>query len=226
MTKKQAAWIIVILALIAVLVGLRYFDVNKPTMNSINITPISNSQEETTLQTVSESSVSETSEESSLENVTTPLHVKSIYKKNNAWWADVDYVTHMEDQELMAFQINNGDCVVPNMTKAQTLAYAKLQTRDTIDESLLNRCFAWDTFEFGGNVNQNPLIRSFPFASNYQTINYCPPEQHPSPQELSSHLVNQPYTYSLYTTQGIFIKKATITDSQITTFDYVNGCAS
>ena len=61
----------------------------------------------------------------SVDDVVTPLVVKSIYKKNNTWWADVDYVTKLTGYQLLENAINNGTCEVSGMTKAELIAYSR-----------------------------------------------------------------------------------------------------
>ena len=176
-----------------------------------------------------------------LENAITPLFVKSVYQKNGKWWADVDYVTELNAREYLEYIIQNDKCILPGMTKSQTLNYSKTisitdQYQGTgsvyYQDSLFTQtdgCYldmAGISLGFPETVNQNSLIRSLPFGANFKTINYCPPEKNLSPAEIKNNITNSPYSYSLYGTKGYFVKKATIKDSTVTIFDYVNGCAS
>lgn len=178
-----------------------------------------------------------------LENIETPIYIKSIYQKSGKWWADVDYVTEMSSREYLEHKIQNDICIIPGKTKEQTLAYSRtVYLSDSspgtanllFNDSLLHGisgCYidlATASLSFTERINQNPLIRSFPFASNFNTINYCPPERNITPLEIKDIIENNysPYSYSYYNTKGYYVKKATIKDSTITVFNYVNGCAS
>ena len=175
---------------------------------------------------------SESAPSASLDNTTTPLIVKKIYQKNNVWWADVDYVTHISGSELLKFQIERGECTVPNMTKSQMLAYAAtLNSTNAENNAFIGHCSPdltsdpYVLFEFGATLNQNSQIRSFPFAQNFKTTNYCPADKNPSVTEYQTLANNSPYKYGIYNTSGFYIKSVTITNGEISLFNFVNGCA-
>lgn len=179
------------------------------------------------------------SNSSNLENTETPLFIKNIYQKDGKWWADVDYVTIWNDLQLIEYKINTGLCVLPNMTKQQALNYvqtADLQSGYFKDQNN-EGCHVPEHPGDGGNiVNQNPLIRSFPFASNFKTINGCYTENDTTIQEYKNqvesfrtysngNLTNLNYSYGVFNTQGTYKRKAIIKNSEIETFDQINGCA-
>jgi hypothetical protein len=112
----------------------------------------------------------------SVDDVVTPLVVKSIYKKNNTWWADVDYVTTLTGHQLLENAINNGTCEVSGMTKAELIVYSRGLTINTILSSLVSGCLNDPviTIEFGEKINQNPKIRSLQFDGNFLAVNFCP----------------------------------------------------
>lgn len=195
----------------------------------------------------------ETSSSVSLENIETPLFIKSIYQKNGKWWADVDYVTIVSAREYAKFKIENGSCVIPNMTKQQMLNYLStvkilygdvgiVEYEDSVFGDPMSGapgCFL-DLYASdvgpGYVINQNPLIRSFPFASNFTVINTCNNYNSTILEikqqvdiyrtyDSNGNFTNLNYSYGLTNTQGVFQRKAIIKNSEIEKFDYVNGCA-
>ena len=162
----------------------------------------------------------------SVDDVVTPLVVKSIYKKNNTWWADVDYVTKLTGYQLLENAINNGTCEVSGMTKAELIAYSRGLTINTILSSLVSGCLNDPviTIEFGQEINQNPKIRSLQFDDNFLAVNFCP-DSIVGISEIKESVDRQEYKYLYVGTQGYFVMNATISDGKILKFDQINGCA-
>lgn len=217
-----------------------------PLPNNTHETPYINDSSDShfTIQTSSTSS--------NLENIETPIYIKSVYQKNGKWWADVDYVTSVNARQYAEFRIDNGLCVIPGMTKQQMFDYARtvkilygdpgtVEYEDSVFGDSLSGtgCFI-DIYanEIGGyTINQNPLIRSFPFASNFRTVNGCNEQNNYLAQDYKTqvdnyrtydsngNLTNLNYSYGLFNTWGFYIRKVVIKNSEIEKFDYVNGCA-
>jgi len=164
------------------------------------------------------------------ENTETGIFIKSIYLKEGKWLADVDYVTRMNAVELAEFQINKGECNIPGMTKDQIIDYAKTLTVSNFENNLLGQHCSnifrdFVVFEFGELVNQNPLIRTFEFSNDFKTINDCPEGNNTTISEWKERSDRETYSYSLYGTRGIYVRRAEIKNNEIALFDMVNGCA-
>lgn len=173
-----------------------------------------------------------------LENITTPLFIKSMYQKNGQWYADVDYYSYSNALEITENRIRDGICVLPNMTIEKALAYVKtvqLSENSTnsvkLEDSLLQKvdgCYvdAETMIYFAPILNINPMIRTFPFSTNFKISNQCRENQ--TLNDLVKLVNSGSYSYDKYNTNGVngmIIQKATITNSTITSFDTVRGCA-
>ncbi len=164
------------------------------------------------------------------ENLETGIFIKNIYTKEGKWLADVDFITRMSAVELVEFQINKGECSIPGMTKDEIIDYARTITGQNSENNLLGQHCSdifrdFTVFEFGEIVNQNPLLRTFEFSNNFNTMNDCPEGKNTTILEWKERSVKEVYAYSLYGTRGVYIRRAEIKNNQITTFDMVNGCA-
>lgn len=223
---KKNLLIGILLIVVVFLLGVLLF--KKTTLNNQEILTENTTQTDNSNQNQVTSKTKPADIKQDLENIKTPLVIKSVYKKDNRWWADVDYVTQLDNFAYGKYIINTGHCVLPNMNKAQALAYLeKNGTEDKFFNSteVSEGCYIDSGYDGGKIINENPRIRSFPFAQNFKTINYCPPEKNLLPTDYQALITNQPYQYGIYNTKGYFIKSGVITNSEISLFDFVNGCA-
>lgn len=252
----------IIIAIVASLVvggGAVYFATKTPTssknigennyqpqenQNGVKNTPTQNSQvintpkNEETADTITTTATSE--------NIKTPLFIKNVYKKNGRWWADVDYVTKITPLEHMTRRINEGSCVLSGMTKNQMIEYAKNTVKKYVEQDnllVVNCGYDWQGIwaSDGGIpamfINTNPLIRSFPFAVNFNGHekqnevcggkNLYTPEMIKNDIELQieGKTINQ-YSFDTYETKGYFQDSVIIENGEIKKFDGPAGCAN
>lgn len=184
------------------------------------------------------------SEESAIsENISTPLFIKSVYKKDGKWWADVDYVTKVSPLEHMTKKINDGLCVIPKMTKSEMLTYAKNTVKNYVEENNLlvvycgyDRQGIWASDGIPSMfINLNPAIRSSPFAVNFNGFEkfnqICKGNSLQTPemikndieQQIEEKTINQ-YSFDTYETKGYFQDSVIIENGEIKKFNGDPSC--
>jgi len=190
-----------------------------------------NNETENNLGKIEESSISE--------NINTPLFIKSVYEKKGRWWADVDYVTKVTPLEHMTRKINDGSCVIPKMTKEEMLTYAKNTVKKYVEQDNLLVVNCGYDFEriyatIGVHpyfINSNPLIRSFPFAVNFNGLekaneicggNYM--LYTPDKIKVDVDRAGGEYLYNKFNTEGYFKELVVIENSEIKKFDDYVSC--
>ncbi len=179
-----------------------------------------------------------------LENIETPLFIKSVYKKDGKWWADVDYVTKVTPLEHMTKEISEDFCVIPGMTKSEMLTYAKNTVKNYVKQDnllVLNCGYDWQgIWSSDGRtpamfINSNPLIRSLPFADKIEReIKICGISSISltTPEKIKTEVDNRrgldysfdPYIQT-YNTKGHLEELVIIKNGEIKKFYGPDGCA-
>lgn len=179
-----------------------------------------------------------------LENIKTPLFIKSVYQKDGKWWADVDYITKVTPLEHMTKEINEGFCVIPGMTKSEMLTYAKNTVKNYVEQDnllVVNCGYDWQgIWSSDGEVpsmfiNSSPLIRSLPFAEKIEReIKICGVSSisTTTPEKIKMEVDNRrgldysfdPYIQT-YNTKGHLEELVIIENGQIKRFYGPDGCA-
>lgn len=168
---------------------------------------------------------------SNLENIETPIYIKSIYQKSGKWWADVDYVTYMDWKELLTFQVSRGECAKTQSDVEQGLATGGPSSPEFENYVVCGSIRYTDTN--GRYVNQNPLIRSFQFAAGFESTGVgagCFDGGVPNTPEAYKNFLDSDqyssvnYSYGVYQTRGLLIENAIIKNSQITEFNFPTSC--
>lgn len=218
--------IAIILLLVAVVIGMTIV-ISTQKKNSVSVL------ETQKIETSSETSKDEEKKPTkssvvSSESAQTSVVVKQIYTKNGAQYAELDYTSSATPEEWMTARINAGKCTVSGFTKEQTLALAKTVTQASIDSSRLaeSPCgfTAGDVYAVSHTTNENPLIRTLKFSPDFKILNTC--NGRPTLSDIQTQAAGASYQYDIVDTRGYSIKKATISNGLIQSFDFETGCAN
>lgn len=154
--------------------------------------------------------------------------MKRIYSKNGASYAELDYTTNVTPEEWMITRVNAGKCMVSGFTKEETLALVKSVTQANIESSRLAQSpcgfTAFDVYVLPHTINENPLIRNLKFSPTFKILNTC--NGHPTLSDIQTQAAGASYQYDIVDTRGYSIKKATISNGLIQSFDFETGCAN
>lgn len=244
----QTAIVLIVLGILVIGGGAYYFGKNsKDTVKEIKEADLLQEEKDDITSTPTQK-IEETSEnittKTSLENIKTPLFIKSVYKKDGRWLADVDYVTKITPLEHMTRRINEGSCVLPGMTKNQMIEYAKNTVKKYVEQDnllVVNCGYDWQGIWYSDGstqsmfINTNPLIRSLPFSDKVERegkvcgvshISASTPEDIKYSVDLQNEgiKINQ-YSFDTYETKGYFEELVVIEKGEIKKFYGPDGCA-
>ncbi len=182
-----------------------------------------------------------------LENITTPANITRIYKKSGRTWMSLDYTTKMSAAEYASYALDKGLCTLPGMSKSQAKTFAMdsiaaysaswrdgappltasvQQAIDTLSEHCIPD--AGVTLEFGITVNQSKKIRSFPLSSNFELLHACKYDALSKKDFVAAtikEIQRQITEFKKFGNDAPSVPLVTITNSEISNIDYVNGCA-